>query len=200
MGQTVAELARLKLMSRGRRRAMVDRETPLRTRTTCMLMLGALAGIVLVLSPLSPVRHATRDVVSASVAFAAPTAVELSDLAFSEDVDNKGRPRDPKVEFDKSTEDVWVSFDYHDFHGSKVSFLARANGEDWSWGDLDDCCDGSDGRYAFPLKRRSGKNLGGAAYDVFIYADDAEKAHGGFGVRGTKGFDSDDQHDGNDNN
>jgi hypothetical protein len=133
----------------------------------------------------------------APAALAAPAAIEVGELSFSESVDDRARPRDPKIEFDSTSDDVWVSFDYRNNSGSNVSYLARANGEDWAWGDLD-CCEGSQGRYAFPLRRRSGKDLGGAAYEVFIYDGDTEKARGGFGVHGTKGFDSDGQ--GNSNN
>lgn len=129
---------------------------------------------------------------------AGPVGAQLSDLAFSESVDDRARPRDPRVEFDSSTDEVWVSFEYRDFHGGQVSFLARANGEDWAWGDLD-CCDGERGRYAFPLRRRSGKDLGGAAYEVLVYIGDEEQARGGFGVRGARGFDSDSHDNGNGN-
>jgi hypothetical protein len=71
-----------------------------------------------------------------------------------------------------------------------MSYLVRANGEDWRWGDLD-CCEGATGQFAFPLERDSGKDLGGAAYDAYVYANNAEVAHGGFGVKGRGGFDHD---------
>src|SRR6185369_14958698 len=83
---------------------------------------------------------------AASVALAAPAAIDVGELLFSESVDDRSRARDPKIEFDTTTDDVWVSFDYHDNAGSNMSYLARANGEDWAWGDLD-CCEGSQGRY-----------------------------------------------------
>jgi len=43
----------------------------------------------------------------------------------------------------------------------------------------------------FTRERDSRTHLGGASYDVRIYVGDAEVAHGGFGVRGRKGFDND---------
>lgn len=127
-----------------------------------------------------------------AVAAAAPAAVIVSDLAFSEKVDGDARPKDADVEFNKKTERVWVSFAFREYSGEHLSYVARANGEDWKWGDLD-CCTGSSGRIAFPLERRSDKDLGGAAYDVRIYAGDVEVAQGGFGVKGRKGFDNDNE-------
>jgi hypothetical protein len=160
-----------------------------------LLVVGAAVLSVTVGPNLAIVRPQRIGV--ASVALAAPAAIDVGELLFSESVDDRARPHDPKIEFDTTTDDVWVSFDYHNNSGSSVSYLARANGEDWAWGDLD-CCEGSQGRDAVPLLRRSGKDLGGAAYEVFIYDGDTEKARGGFGVHGTKGFDSDGQ--GNSNN
>src|SRR4051812_16114690 len=87
-----------------------------------LLLVAVLVGHGSMSGTLSPV----------ATVLAAPAAMDISDLAFSEDVDDEGRPHDPKVEFDSSTEDVWVSFQFREFHGGQVSFLARANGEDWA--------------------------------------------------------------------
>jgi hypothetical protein len=122
----------------------------------------------------------------------APAAMSVGGLDFSESVDGNAQPDDSAIEFDKQTDRIWVSFDFHDYSGEQVSFIARANGSDWKFGDLD-CCEGASGRFAFPIERDSGKALGGAAYEVRIYASDAEVAAGGFGVKGTKAFDEDDQ-------
>ena len=129
-------------------------------------------------------------------ALAAPARMGLDGLTFSADVDGQANPVDTRIEYDSSTERVWTSFAYRDYGGEAMSYLIRANGDDWRWGDLD-CCEGSNGRFAFPIERRSG-DLGGAAYDVFVYASNAEVGHGGFGVRGTQGFDDNDGDD-NDN-
>ena len=131
-------------------------------------------------------------------AAAAPAATDPTRLPSSEAVNARALPIRPRTEF-SDQDRVWVSFGYanHD-PNVKVSYLVRANGEDFRWGDLD-CCGGREGRYAFPIERRSGRELGGAAYDVRIFMGDAEVAHGGFGVRGREGFDSDNQDSGNDN-
>ena len=72
-------------------------------------------------------------------------------------------------------------------------YLVRANGEDYKFGKLN-CCDSRNGRFAFPFtKRGDGGDLPGAAYDVRIYANGAEIAHGGFGVNGRGGLDNDGQ-------
>ena len=123
---------------------------------------------------------------------AAPAATDLTELAFSEAVNDQREPINPRTEF-ADPDQVWVSFGYRNHDPNvKVSYLVRANGEDFRWGDLD-CCGGREGRFAFPIERRSGRELGGAAYEVRIYMGEAEVAHGGFGVRGREGFDSDNQ-------
>ena len=135
---------------------------------------------------------------SAAAAAAAPAATDLTELAFSESVNDRAEPIDQRTEFGDPLQ-VWVSFGYanHD-PNVRVSYLVRANGEDFRWGDLD-CCGGRDGRFAFPIERGNGGELPGAVYDVRIFMGDAEVASGGFGVRGREGFDSDNQDSGNDN-
>ena len=136
-----------------------------------------------------------------TTAAAAPAATWSDGLQFSTSVDSNARPENPRTEFGSGTHTVWVSFELHD-HDPKaqVSYLARANGEDYKFGKLD-CCDARDGRFAFPLtKRNGGGDLPGAAYDVRIYVNNAEVAQGGFGVNGRGGLDNDDHGGGNDNN
>jgi hypothetical protein len=48
---------------------------------------------------------------------------------------------------------------FSDDAGERLSFIARATGSDWKYGDLECCEGGSSGRFAFPLERRSGKPL-----------------------------------------
>jgi len=135
-----------------------------------------------------------------STAAAAPAATSIDGLQFSTRVSSDGKPEDPRVELGSGTHTVWASFQYHEHDSSaKVSYLVRANGEDYTFGKLN-CCDGSSGRFAFPItKRNGGGDLPGAAYDVRVYVNDAEVAQGGFGVNGRQGLDSDGQGSGNGN-
>ena len=130
----------------------------------------------------------------------APAATSTDGLQFSTHVSSDGKPQDPRVEFGSGTNTVWASFQYHDHDPSaKVSYLVRADGEDYTFGKLD-CCNGSNGRYAFPITKRSGSgDLPGAAYDVRVYVNDTEVANGGFGVKGRGGLDHDGQGNGNGN-
>ena len=166
-------------------------------------MIARLLAVTLVLVglPMLPAlasRGPAQDAWTVRSAAAAPAATELTELAFSESVNDRAEPIDQRTEFG-DPDQVWVSFGYSNHDPSvKVSYLARANGEDFRWGDLE-CCGGSQGRFAFPIERRGGRELGGASYDVRIYMGDAEVAQGGFGVRGREGFDSDNQSDGNGN-
>ena len=136
-----------------------------------------------------------------TTASAAPAATSTNGLQFSTSVDSNARPENPRTEFGGGTHTVWVSFDFRD-HDPKaeLSFLARANGEDYKFGKLA-CCDSREGRFAFPLTRRGGGgDLPGAAYDVRVYANGTEVAQGGFGVNGRGGLDNDGASDDNDNN
>ena len=137
---------------------------------------------------------------AAAAPVAAPAATYTDGIQFSTDVSSEARPHNPRTEFGSGTHTVWASFQYHDHdRNAKVSYLVRANGEDYRFGKLD-CCDGSNGRYAFPITRRSGNgDLPGAAYDVRVYVNDAEVAQGGFGVNGREGLDHDGQGSGNGN-
>jgi hypothetical protein len=158
-----------------------------------------LAGVLLpAVGPTRPIdQHPARGW-GAGPASAAPARMGVDGLAFSADVDGQANPIDGGIEFSSSTERVWTSFAYRDYGGESMTYLVRANGDDWHWGDLD-CCEGQNGRFAFPIERRSGNDLGGAAYDVLVYANGAEVARAGFGVRGTRGFDSDGSDNGNGN-
>jgi hypothetical protein len=134
-----------------------------------------------------------------SVVSAAPANMGAGPLVFSEDVDGKNRPEGERTEFGSGIESIWISFEYDDYNGEKMGYIIRANGEDYRFGDLD-CCEGKKGRYAFEFTRGD-KGIPGAAYEVRIYANDAEIAMGGFGVKGRQGLDNDGQGGGdNDNN
>ena len=124
----------------------------------------------------------------AGVVLAAPAAIQIGDITFSKHVDGNAQPIDPQIEFSSRTNRVWASFSYQDNGGARLSYLIRANGSDWQSGDLN-CCFTQAGRFAFPIRRPSGKDLGGAAYEVRIFDGDIDLANGGFGVKGTKAFD-----------
>jgi hypothetical protein len=103
-----------------------------------------------------------------------------------------------------------------------MSYLARANGEDYSWGDLN-CCQFPSHRFGFKIDRKGEQNasvstlaeqpgmmsafsvsdapalIPGAAYDVYIYLNDVEVGRGAFGVKGKKGLDSGSDNESNDN-
>lgn len=130
-----------------------------------------------------------------------PAATETNGLTFSSAVDSNARPIDPRTEFGGGVNTVWASFEYRDHDkDAKVTYLLRANGEDYKWGTLD-CCGSGSGRAAFPItKRGSSGNLPGAAYEVRVFANGAEVAVGGFGVKGRGGLDNDGQGEDNDNN
>jgi hypothetical protein len=135
-----------------------------------------------------------------TTAAAAPVATSTDGIQFSTHVSSDSRPESPRTELGDGTNTVWASFQYHEHDPSaKVSYLVRANGEDYKFGRLD-CCSGSSGRFAFPITKRNGNgDLPGAAYDVRVYVNDAEVAQGGFGVNGRDGLDHDGQENGNDN-
>jgi hypothetical protein len=143
---------------------------------------------------------ALQPTTAAAAPAAAPAATYTDGIQFSSHVSSEGRPENPRTEFGGDTHSIWASFQYHDHDPSaKVSYLVRANGEDYKFGRLD-CCNGSNGRYAFPItKRNGGGDLPGAAYDVRVYVNDVEVAQGGFGVNGRDGLDQDGQENGNDN-
>jgi hypothetical protein len=157
-----------------------------------IVTIALLGAVTLAGDPVFGSSQINHPALAMRAAAGAPVSMSIGSLEFSERVDDDARPDDPTIEFDKNTDRVWVSFDFNDYHGEQLSFIVRANGSDWKFGDLDCCEGGSRGRFAFPIERRSGKALGGAAYEVRIYAGDAELAVGGFGVKGTKAFDDDD--------
>jgi hypothetical protein len=143
-------------------------------------------------------RPSTAAAAPAVAPAVAPAATETNGLQFAAHVSSDARPEDPRAEFDSSTHTVWASFEYRNHDpNAEVSYVARANGEDYRFGKLD-CCDGSSGRFAFPIEKRGG-DLPGAAYDVRVYVNGAEVAQGGFGVNGRQGLDNDGQDHGDDN-
>ena len=116
---------------------------------------------------------------------------EIGGLSFSDSVDERARPIGADVDFSPETMRLWVSFNYYDFKaGSRVHYVVKAHGEDLMTGDLT-CCEGANGRYAFPLEYERDRAFGGAAYEVIIVVGKTEASRGMFVVRGTGGFDND---------
>ena len=136
---------------------------------------------------------------ASAATLAAPADTTSSGIEFSTSIDSNGRAVNPRTEFGGGTHTVWASFEFRDHdRNARVSYLVRANGEDYKDGRLD-CCDSGQGRYAFAIEKRSGHgDLPGAAYDVRIYVNDVEVAQGGFGVNGRGGLDNDGQNNDND--
>jgi hypothetical protein len=165
-------------------------------------IVAVLAGFVLLGTPWSSPAVSLQPTTAAAAPADAPAATSTNGLQFSSSIDSEARPINPRVEFGSGTHDVWVSFNYRDHDpNADLSYLVRANGEDYKFGKLN-CCPTKSGRYAFALTSRGGGDLPGASYDVRIYANGAEIAHGGFGVNGRGGLDNDGQGDngnGNDN-
>lgn len=140
-----------------------------------------------------------RPITASAAALAAPAPTSSNGIEFSTSIDGNGRASHPRTEFSGGTDTVWASFELrnHD-RNATVTYLVRANGEDYRYGTLD-CCDAGQSRHAFPIRKRNGGDLPGAAYDVRLYVNGAEVAHGGFGVNGRGGLDNDGQDYGNDN-
>ena len=109
---------------------------------------------------------------------------EIGGLSFSDSVDERARPIGADVDFSPETLRLWVSFNYYDFKpGSRVHYVVKAHGETLMTGDLA-CCDGPNGRYAFPLEYERDRAFGGAAYEVIIVVAKTEASRGT--VRGAR--------------
>jgi hypothetical protein len=156
-----------------------------------------------------------------SAAQAAPAAdvgnFRLGAIRFATEVENEFTPVNPRIEFPSGT-DVWVVTEYTGYTSGVLSFLVRANGFDYAWGRVPNCCSFSEHRIGFKLDHRGEYRasaptmarpgivsalgvvaapaaLPGAAYDVFMYLNDEEVGSAGFGIRGKEGLDNDNQND-----
>jgi hypothetical protein len=139
-------------------------------------------------SPAQPVVHLLPAPVAPAL-----RANEIGGLSFSESVNEQARPVNPAQNFPGTTMRVWISFNYYDYDDRKrppVRYVVRANGDTWQEGGLT-CCEGAQGRYAFPIERERDRALGGAGYQVSIFVGDVEASRGEFQVYGTGGFDND---------
>lgn len=153
-----------------------------------LIAASVLAAVALLGAPLSsPVPSLQTSSVSA-----APAGSWADAVAVSHGITNDAQPIHEDIEYSSGTDHVWISFNLHDHdQNAKISYLARANGDDYKWGTLDKAkC--SNCRYAFALDGKNGKGLPGAAYDVRVFVNDAEVAQVGFGVGGKQGLDNGD--------
>jgi len=164
------------------------------------------ASLLAVIALFGVIFGGSSDPIRPGAVAASPASTTVDGLDFSHSVTSDAQPVDPDVEYHSGENKVWVSFNFRDHDPSaRVSYLVRANGTDYVWGRLN-CCNANSGRFAFPIERRNGSGdaLAGAAYDVRVYVNDAEVAHGGFGVKGKQGQDNgnarSNDHQGNDNN
>ena len=125
-------------------------------------------------------------------AAAVAKAVTAGTLSFSRGPTEAGQQTLPESDFPTNIVTAWAAFDYEGYtSGTRLNALVRANGRDFKTIDLA-CCPSSGGNLSFPIARDSGRVLGGAAWEVIVFAGDTEVTRGGFGVRGTRGFEDDD--------
>ena len=99
--------------------------------------------------------------------------------------------------FSSETRVVWAVIDFYDVPpGTRLTYNLRANGRHYQSGRLACCDDLTSGRLAFPITRRNDpdRSIPGARYDMVVYAGNQLIAEGSFGVRGTRGFDNDNDH------
>jgi hypothetical protein len=107
-------------------------------------------------------------------------------------VDHKDDGTDEvKVEFQKGEDRVWALLDGVPA-GARLSYILRLNGWDYKWGKLNCCKDG--GSLAFAITSKDNGSIPGGAYLLLVYDGDTEIARTGFGVRGGKGSDNDNDH------
>jgi hypothetical protein len=144
------------------------------------LLVGAVALAAFAsLGPLAPAPQPVQ---------ASPANQEVS-LYFANHVTSSGEVIGEAVDFSGGSNDIWAIVDAGGYGGSKLTYRLTLNGWDYRWGSLG-CCKGSgDSSLAFRLH-----NLPGGAYTMYVYDGDKEIARGGFGVRGSRGSDNDNDH------
>lgn len=120
---------------------------------------------------------------------AAPGNDSAASISFADHSDGSGET----LYFQRGEGAVYAMIDYPGGgSGSKLSYIMRLNGDDYKWGDIK--CGSSCSSFALRLTGKDGKNIPGGAYLVLIYDGDTEIARGGFGVRGGRGSDNDNDH------
>jgi hypothetical protein len=126
----------------------------------------------------------------------APEAVQASPANQSISltiVDHKSDGTDEaKAEFSKHEGKVWAIVDGAPV-GANLSYILRLNGWDYKWGKLD-CCKSGGGSFAFAVFSKDNGSIPGGAYELLVYDGDTELGRTGFGVKGGKGSDNDNDH------
>jgi hypothetical protein len=123
----------------------------------------------------------------------AAMAVTAGPLSFSRGLTEAGEQTLPETDFPTNIVTVWATFDFEGYtSATHLNAVVRANRRDFKTIDLA-CCPSASGSVSFPIARDSGRVLGGAAWEVIVYVGDTEVTRGGFGVRGTRGFEDDDE-------
>lgn len=151
-----------------------------------LIAASVLIAVALLGAPLSAPGESFRP----ATVSAAPVGTYTDGITISHGVTSDAQPVNVDPEYSSGQDQVWASFNYYDHDSNaKVTYLLRANGEDYKWGDLD-CCRGNSGRFAFEVTGRNGNELPSAAYELRIYVNGAEVAYGGFGVKGRNGLDN----------
>ena len=151
------------------------------------MVLRTIVGLLTLAAALTA-SPATAGAPAASVAM----AVTAGTVSFSRGLTEVGQQTLPEIDFPTNIVTVWAAFDYEGYtSGTRLNALVPANGRDFKTIDLT-CCPSASGSFSFPIARDSGRVLGGAAWEVIVFAGDTEVTRGGFGVRGTRGFEDDD--------
>lgn len=122
---------------------------------------------------------------------AAPASDSAASISFADHQDGSGET----INFRRGEGAVYAFVDYPGGSpGAKLSYIMRLNGWDYKWGDLK--CGSSCSSFAFRLTKKDGDSDGipGGAYQVLVYDGDTEIARGGFGVKGGRGSDNDNDH------
>jgi hypothetical protein len=144
------------------------------------LLVGAvLVAAFATLSPLTPTPQPAQ----------ASPATQDATLYFANHVSSSGEIIGEAVEFSRGADNIWAIMDASGFAGSKLTYRLTLNGDDYRWGSLGCCRDGGGSSVAFRLH-----NLPGGAYIMYVYNGDTEIARAGFGVRGGRGSDNDNDH------
>lgn len=97
-----------------------------------------------------------------------------------------------QVEFQKGEGRVWAHLEGVP-SGANLSYILRLNGWDYKWGKLD-CCKSGGGSIAFALTSKDNGGIPGGAYTLLVYDGDKELVQTGFGIKGGKGSDNDNDH------
>ena len=119
----------------------------------------------------------------------ASPANQLATISFADHGDGSGEV----IYFRRGEGAVYANVDYPGGgSGSHLSYILRLNGDDYKWGDIK--CGSNCGSFALRLTSKDNGGIPGGAYLLLVYDGDTEIARAGFGVKGGKGSDNDNDH------